>query len=226
MLSRALLELSSYLRSLLETRNGDTTGKPVEKKMENLPPCVSILLKRWSAGDSEALDELMPLVYGELRRLARRHMRRQQPAGHSLQTTGLIHEAYLRLAGTEGKHWENRTHFFAVASQAMRCILVDYARARKMAKRGGGNIQVTLDEDLPLDAGGSAQLIALDDALNALAQLNERQSKVVEMRFFGGLTEEEISTVLQVTSRTVRNDWRVARLWLLREISKTASPDS
>lgn len=189
--------------------------------METSPPSVSYLLQRWSTGDRAAFDEMMPLVYGELRRLARRYMR-QQAARHTLQTTALIHEAYLRLAGQEEKHWKNRAHFFAVSAQAMRCILVDHARARKMAKRGGGATQVTLDEALTLNVGHNAELVALDDALTALAHLHERQSKVVELRYFGGLTEEEIGAVLKVTPRTVRNDWRVARLWLSRELSKRA----
>ena len=188
--------------------------------MEPSSPSVSYLLRRWSAGDRAALDEMMPLVYGELRRLARRYMRRQA-AGHALQTTALIHEAYLRLAGQEEKHWENRAHFFAVAAQAMRCILVDHARARKMAKRGGGATHVALDEALTLGVGHHAEMVALDDALTALSLLHERQSKVVELRFFGGLTEEEIGAVLDVTPRTVRNDWRVARLWLARELSNS-----
>jgi len=223
-LPRAPLGLSSFSRSLSETKSSGTSGKPAEKNMESSPPSVSHLLQRWSAGDGTALDELMPLVYGELRRLARRYMR-HQAAGHTLQTTALIHEAYLRLAGPEDKHWENRAHFFAVAAQAMRHILVDYARARKMAKRGGGAVQVSLDEALTPGAGRSAELVALDEALTVLAQLNERQGRVVELRFFGGLTEEEIGAVLQVSSRTVRSDWRVARLWLRRELSKAAQAD-
>jgi RNA polymerase sigma-70 factor (ECF subfamily) len=189
--------------------------------METSSPSVSHLLQRWSAGDRAAFDELMPLVYGELRQRARRYMRRQA-GGHTMQTTALIHEAYLRLAGQEEKHWENRAHFFAVAARAMRCIMVDHARARKMAKRGGGATQVTLDDALTLSVGRDAELVALDDALATLAHLNERQSKVVELRFFGGLTEEEIAAVLHVTPRTVRNDWRVARLWLARELSRSA----
>jgi RNA polymerase sigma factor (TIGR02999 family) len=180
---------------------------------------VSYLLQRWSAGDRAALDELLPLVYDKLRRLARRYMR-QQAVGHTLQTTALIHEAYLRLAGQEEKQWENRAHFFAVAAQAMRHILVDYARARKMTKRGGGAVQVSLDEALTLGAERSAELVALDEALTALAQLHERQSQVVELRFFGSLTEEEIGAVLQIAPRTVRSDWRMARLWLRRELSR------
>ncbi|HZS04409.1 MAG TPA: sigma-70 family RNA polymerase sigma factor [Blastocatellia bacterium] len=186
--------------------------------MESSSYSVSHLLRRWSDGDSEALDRLMPLVYRELRRMARRYMG-QQPSGHTLQTTALIHEAYLRLAGRGEKRWENRAHFFGVAAQAMRHILVDYARARNMAKRGGGATQVSLDEALTICGERGADLVALDDALTELARLDERQSKVVELRFFGGLTEEEIGEVLKVSSRTVRSDWKLARSWLLRELS-------
>jgi len=186
--------------------------------MEASSQQVSHLLQRWSDGDSEALGQLMPLVYGELRRMARRYMG-QQPGGHTLQTTALIHEAYLRLIGQEEKRWENRAHFFGVAAQAMRHILVDYARARNVAKRGGAT-QVSLDEALTVCPERGADLVELDDALTALAKVYERQSKVVELRFFGGLTEEEIAEVLKVTPRTVRSDWSLARSWLLRELSK------
>jgi RNA polymerase sigma factor (TIGR02999 family) len=187
--------------------------------METSSQQVSHLLRRWSDGDSEALDQLMPLVYGELRRMARRYMG-QQPVGHTLQTTALIHEAYLRLVGQEEKRWENRAHFFGVAAKAMRHILMDYARTQNRAKRGGGAPQVSLDEALTFCAERSAELVALDDALNELAKLDERQSKVVELRFFGGLTEEEIANVLKVSPRTVSGDWSIARSWLLRELSK------
>jgi RNA polymerase sigma factor (TIGR02999 family) len=187
--------------------------------MDTSAQSISQLLQRWSDGDGEALDQLTPLVYGELRLMARRYMRRQA-SGHTLQTTALIHEAYLRLVGQEEKRWENRAHFFGVAAQAMRHILVDYARARNMAKRGGGALQVSLDEALTIGPDPGADLVALDDALTALAKLDERQSQVVELRFFGGLTEEEIGQVLKVSARTVRSDWRLARMWLLRELSR------
>ena len=193
--------------------------------METAALSVSQLLQRWSEGDRNALDQLTPLVYDELHRMARRYMQ-QQPAGHTLQTTALIHEAYLRLIGQREKHWENRAHFFGVAAQAMRHILVDYARARKMAKRGGGAHQVSLDEALTIGPEhgleGSNDLVALNDALDALAKLDQRQSQIVELRFFGGLTEEEISEVLKVSTRTVRSDWRLARSWLLRELDKNS----
>jgi RNA polymerase sigma factor (TIGR02999 family) len=193
--------------------------------METTAPTVSQLLQRWSEGDQGALDQLTPLVYDELRRMARRYMK-QQPAGHTLQTTALIHEAYLRLVGQKEKHWGNRAHFFAVAAQAMRHILVDYARARKMAKRGGGAYQVSLDEALVIGPEGGDDLVALNDALDALAKLDRRQSQVVELRFFGGLTEEEISEVLNVSTRTVRSDWRLARSWLLRELDREKRDDA
>ncbi len=191
--------------------------------METSAPSVSQLLQRWSEGDRDALDQLTPLVYDELHRMARRYMQ-QQPIGHTLQTTALIHEAYLRLIGQREKHWENRAHFFGVAAQAMRHILVDYARARKMAKRGGGAHQVSLDEVLTIGPECGPQvnddLVALSDALTALAALDPRQSQIVELRFFGGLTEEEIGEVLKVSARTVRSDWRLARSWLLRELDR------
>jgi RNA polymerase sigma factor (TIGR02999 family) len=193
--------------------------------MDNSAPSVSQLLQRWNEGDQGALDQLTPLVYDELRRMARRYMK-QQPAGHTLQTTALIHEAYLRLVGQKEKQWGNRAHFFAVAAQAMRHILVDYARARKMAKRGGGAHQVSLDEALVISPEGGDDLVALNDALDALAKLDRRQSQVVELRFFGGLTEEEIGEVLKVSSRTVRSDWRVARSWLMRELDREKRDDA
>ena len=189
--------------------------------METSSQQLSHLLQRWSDGDSEALDQLMPLVYGELRRMARRYMG-QQPAGHTLQTTALIHEAYLRLVGQEEKRWENRAHFFGVAAQAMRHILMDYARTQNRAKRGGGALQVSLDEALTFCTERSAELVALDDALTELAKLDERQSRVVELRFFGGLSIEETAEVLNVSAGTVRRDWSLARAWLHRELAASS----
>jgi len=181
-------------------------------------------LQRWSDGDSSALNQLTPLIYGELRRIAHRYMGRQ-PADHTLQTTALIHEAYLRLVGQEEKRWENRAHFFGVAAQAMRHILMDYARTQNRAKRGGGARSVSLDEALTICAERSAELVALDDALIELAKLDERQSKVVVLRFFGGLTEPEIAEVLQVSQRTVSSEWRLARSWLLRQLDQAGRGD-
>lgn len=192
--------------------------------METSSQSVSLLLQRWSGGDNEALNELIPLVYAELRRMARRYMRRQV-GGHTLQTTALINEAFLRLVGQNETQWENRAHFFGVAAQAMRHILVDYARTRKVAKRGGGVQQVPLDQALTISPEHDADLVALDDALNELAKLDQRRCLVVELRFFGGLTEEEIGTVLKVSTRTVRNDWSFARAWLLRELDRKRQHD-
>jgi RNA polymerase sigma factor (TIGR02999 family) len=164
----------------------------------------------------------MPLVYEELRHIARRQMRRQR-AGHTLQTTALIHEAYVRLVGESDVHWQNRAHFFGVAAKAMRHILVDHARSRHAAKRGGAAQRVTLDEAAVISAQ-PAELVALDDALRSLAGLDPRKGQVVELKYFGGLTVDEIAKVLRVSPETVARDWRLARAWLLRELSKDRQP--
>lgn len=177
------------------------------------------LLLAWRDGDSGALERLTPLVYQELHRLARGYLRRER-AGHTLQTTDLVNEAYLRLIDTSQMRWQNRAHFFAVSAQLMRRILVDFARARRNLKRGGDAAQVSLDEALIIGPERDTELVALDDALTALAKLDERQSKIVELRFFGGLSEVEIAEVLQVSPRTVSGDWHLARSWLLRELSR------
>jgi RNA polymerase sigma factor (TIGR02999 family) len=180
---------------------------------------VTDLLQAWASGNQAALDELLPLVYDELRRQARRYMR-AQPAGHTLQTTALVHEAYLRLVDQSAVEWKSRAHFFGVASKAMRSILVDHARARNAAKRGGSARAITLD-----DAGGiagvqaSVDVLALDEALGRLAQLDERKSKLVELRYFGGLGIDEAAAVLAVSPATVKRDWTTARAWLRRELS-------
>jgi RNA polymerase sigma factor (TIGR02999 family) len=175
------------------------------------------MLQAWSDGDQAALERLMPLVYAELHRLARRYMRREH-AGHTLQTSALVNEAYLQLIDARGVRWQNRTHFFAVSAQIMRRILVDFARARHNLKRGGGARQVSLDEGVVVSAAGSADLLALHEALERLSALNARQSQVVELRYFGGLNEEEVAEVLKVSPRTVRHDWSLARAWLYREL--------
>ncbi len=185
----------------------------------SLPP-ISQLLQRWSQGDRAALDELTPLVYDELHRIAHRYIAQQSP-GHTLQTTALLHEAYLRMAGQEEKQWENRAHFFGVAAQAMRHILVDYARGQLREKRGGGAQRISLDDGLAIGTEQSGEIIALHDALTELAKLDERQSKIVELRFFGGLTEPEIAAILQVSQRTVSSNWRLARAWLLQQLDQT-----
>jgi RNA polymerase sigma factor (TIGR02999 family) len=180
---------------------------------------LSHLLKRWSGGDREALEQLAPVVYAELHRMAARHMRKQ-PAGHTLQTTALIHEAYLRLVGQTEKRWENRLHFFGVAAQAMRHILVDYARARKADKRGGETRAGSLEDAAIVSPPRAAEVIALDDALAELTRLSPRQGRVVELRYFGGLSLEETAEVLKVSEDTVTRDWRQAKAWLHRELNK------
>ncbi len=182
------------------------------------PQEVTGLLQDWCNGDQAALEKLIPLVYAELHRLAKRYMRREN-AGHTLQTSALVNEAYLRLIEAHGVRWQNRSHFFAVSAQIMRRILVDFARARWNLKRGGGARQVSLDEGLVVSPERGADLLALDEALEKLAVLNARQSRVVELRYFGGLNEEEVDEVIKVSPRTVRNDWSLARAWLYRELS-------
>jgi RNA polymerase sigma factor (TIGR02999 family) len=179
---------------------------------------ITQLLLAWSEGDSEALDRLAPLVYDELHRLAKSYMRKER-ARHTMQTTALIHEAYLRLIDAGQVEWRNRAHFFGVASRAMRQILVAMARERGCQKRGGGARQVSLDEAMMIDEGRDEDLVALDEALGALAKIDARKAQVVEMRFFGGLTEEEIAAALGVSTETVRRDWRLARSWLRRKLS-------
>jgi RNA polymerase sigma factor (TIGR02999 family) len=189
--------------------------------MTPAPQEVSQLLRAWSEGDQDALDKLMPLVYDELRLMAKRHMDRQSP-GHTLQTTALIHEAYLRLVDQKEARWQNRAHFFAVAARAMRHILVDYARARHAAKRGGAGHVVSLDEAAVVSEERTSEMVALDDALESLAAVDRRKCQVVELRYFGGLSVGETAEVLKVSPETVARDWRLARTWLLRELSKAS----
>ncbi len=189
------------------------------------PERVTGLLVAWSNGDQAALEKLIPLVYAELHRLARRYMRRENP-GHTLQTSALVNEAYLRLIEAHRVRWQNRSHFFAVSAQIMRRILVDFARARRNLKRGGGARRVSLDEGLVVSPQRGADLLALDEALERLSALNARQSQVVELRYFGGLNEEEVAEVLKVSPRTVRHDWSLARAWLYRELSLGGGDDA
>ena len=175
------------------------------------------LLLAWGRGDETALDQLIPLVHDELRRLARRHMAGER-AGHTLQATALVNEAYLRLIEVNQVRWQNRAHFFAMASRVMRRILVDAARARGYQKRGAGAEKISLDEALLVSDEPPQDLIALDDALNALAAFDLRKSQVVEMRFFGGLSVEETAEALHVSADTVMRDWRLAKVWLVREL--------
>ena len=181
---------------------------------------VSELLVRWRGGDQEALQALLPLVYDELRRLAYHHLEAER-AGHTLQSTALVHEAYLRLAEKEPLRLDNRAHFFAVASHLMRQILVDYARKHHAAKRGGNNLTLTLDEAIASSKQREMCLVALDDALNGLAALDERQFHIVELRFFGGLSIDETSQVLGVSPATVTREWTAARAWLYREMDRS-----
>jgi RNA polymerase sigma factor (TIGR02999 family) len=180
---------------------------------------ITRLLHDWRNGDQSALDRLMPLVYEELRRMANHYMRNER-RGHTLQTSALVNEAYLRLVDHENIEWQNRAHFFGVAAQAMRRILVDHARTRNYQKRGGGAQQVSLDEAMTLAGDRAAELIALDDALRELARMDERKSRVVELRYFGGLSLEETAEALSVSIPTVTRDWNTAKAWLMREISK------
>ena len=185
---------------------------------------VTDLLARWSGGDLSAREALIPLVYDELRRLARSFLARQRP-DHTLQSTALVHEAYMRMAGHASVHFENRGHFFAVAAQLMRRILVDHARKHNAAKRGGKNATLALDEELAGSAGSAGSeidLAALDDALNTLAELDPRQASIVEMRFFAGLSIDETAKVLAVSPATVKREWMTARTWLFDEMTRKA----
>ena len=186
---------------------------------------VTQLLLAWSGGDQTALEQLIPLVYQELRRLAKHQMGRER-SGHTLQTTALVNEAYLRLIDVSQVRWQNRAHFYAVAAQLMRRILVDFARARHNLKRGGGARRVSFDHALEVAEERSAEFLALDHALDALAALNQRQGRVVELRFFGGLSEEETAEVLKVSLPTVKRDWQLAKVWLLRELSEGSGHDA
>jgi RNA polymerase sigma-70 factor (ECF subfamily) len=180
---------------------------------------ITIMLKAWNEGDEGVLDSLMPLVYDELRRQASRYLRRER-SGHTLQTTALIHEAYIKLVGQEHVRWQNRSHFFAIASQAMRRILVDHARTRHRDKRGGAASDLPLDEAFQIGAPQkSVDLVALDEALQQLEQLDKRQARIVELRYFSGLTNDETAEVLGISNATVRNDWSMAKAWLYEQLA-------
>jgi RNA polymerase sigma factor (TIGR02999 family) len=185
---------------------------------------ITQLLQGWRSGDRRSLDALLPIVYNELRRLAHYQLRQERP-DHTLQSAALVHEAYVRLVGLNPPQWESRSHFFAIAAQQMRQILVDYARRRRAEKRGGGEETVSLEDTSELSSKKTRDLdvVALDDALNALAQVDERKARVVELRFFGGLTFEETAEVLKVSAVTVSRDWSTARAWLHREMNRETS---
>jgi RNA polymerase sigma factor (TIGR02999 family) len=190
-------------------KNSDTVPSKVE---------VTQLLKAWGQGDDGALGRLIPLVQNELHRLARRYMSREQP-DHTLQTTALVNEVYLRLVDMPQMSWQDRAHFFAISARMMRRILTDFARSRNYQKRGGTALHVSFDEALAVSQEQDAEIVAIDDALSKLAALDSRKSQVVELRFFGGLSEVEIAEVLKVSPETVRRDWRFAKSWLHRVLS-------
>ncbi len=193
-----------------------------ERLPEETKEGITALLKAWSGGDEQALERLTPLVYPELRRMARQYLRREN-AGNSLQATALVHETYLRLVDTNLAHWQDRAHFFAVCAQMMRRILVSAARRRTAAKRGAGGLTVELNESIHGGALRDDQMIVLDDSMNALARFDPRKAKVVELRFFGGLSVQETAEVLRTSEQTVLRDWRLARTWLAREMDLAPS---
>ncbi len=185
---------------------------------------VSQLLKDWGAGDESALNKLIPLVYTELRRMAHYQMAKER-VGHTLQTTALVNEVYLRLLGTADVAWEDRAHFFALSAQIMRRILVDHARGRGRAKRGGAFRKLSLEDSPAIPVGRDSNIVELDDALNSLAAVDARKAKMVELRFFGGFSVEETAQILNVSISTVMSDWRFAKVWLLREMQRRCEKD-
>jgi RNA polymerase sigma factor (TIGR02999 family) len=180
------------------------------------------LLEQWGGGDQQALERLTPLVYAELHRLASRHLRRERP-DHTLQSTALVNEAYLKLVGQHSIRWQNRAHFFGIAAQLIRRILVDYARTRLAEKRGSSAPKLSLEDVLESPASRDLDLVALDDALEDLAKIDARQSRVVELRFFAGLSVEETAEVMQMSPATVKREWTVAKAWLFRQIRRQAA---
>jgi RNA polymerase sigma factor (TIGR02999 family) len=198
-------------------------GRLLHEVRSTSPHEVTRLLQAWGSGDERALNQLMPIVYDELHRLARRYMAHEQP-GRTLQTTALVHEVYLRLVDVKNVSWKDRAHFWGLCARLMRRILIDFARSRRFQKRGGGTTRVRPDEAFGIPSVVGAELLVLEDALRQLALLDLRKSQVVELRFFGGLTVEETALVLQVSTETVKRDWRLAKAWLTREL-KQERPD-
>ena len=190
-----------------------------------MTPQVTELLSAWSDGDKAALEQLMPMIHQELRRLAARHLVRER-AGHTLEVTALVNEAYLRLIDQKRMRWQNKAHFLAIAAQMMRRILVDYARTRHYAKRGGGTPNISLDEVAVLSRERSEELVALNDALARFSELDPRKARVVELKFFGGLSVAETAEVLQISPNTVLRDWRTAKAWLYRELRQDTTQRS
>jgi RNA polymerase sigma factor (TIGR02999 family) len=203
-------------RHILIAKKGENMEQSLQKPKE-----ITRMLQEWSGGKQEALDALLPLVYAELHRQASRYLRRER-AGHTLQTTALIHEAYLKLIDQREVNWQNRAHFFGIAAQAMRRILVDYAKTRHREKRGGVAENLPLEEAaLVVSEERSIDLVALDEALTRLAKFDERQARIVELRYFSGLTIEETAEVLRISPATVKSDWNVAKAWLRYEITRS-----
>lgn len=200
--------------SLVLPSFSQTSGKAMIPASQD----VTGLLIDWSKGDQAALDELLPLVNAELRQLAHRYMRRESP-GHTLQTSALVNEAYLRLIDQKNVRWQNRAHFFGIAAQLMRRILIDHARSHQYQKRGGGAIQVSLDETAAVTEARAAELLAVDEALEKLTAMDARKGRIVELRFFGGLTEEETAEVMKISVPTVQREWRAAKAWLHRMLT-------
>src|SRR5687768_13508948 len=213
---------ANALPSVRSPRMPTRGGSPPRRTTAAQPSEITGLLTAWRAGDAGALDQLVDALYGELHRLARQCMAGER-AGHSLQPTALVNEAYLRLIDARRVHWQNREHFLAVAARQMRRVLVDIARARGYQKRGGAAVHVTFDEALPVMQEPGRDLLALDDALDALAQVDERKARVVEMRFFGGLSVDQSARALRVSVDTVMRDWKMAKAWLLRELRQPAA---
>ena len=206
------------LRELIPRHPHGARGVAVH---QNSPEQVTQLLVRWRDGDRQALDALMPIVYTELRGMAHRYLQRER-SDHTLQSTALVHEAYVRLIGQKLPEWQNRAHFFGVAARLMRQILVEYARGHQAAKRGGSACKVTLEEGSLLPQQADLDVVVLDDALQHLAKLDEQQSRIVELRFFAGLSIDDTSEVLGISPATVSREWMTARIWLHREISRRA----
>ena len=186
-------------------------------------PDVTQLLAKWSGGDQAALDQLLPLVYSELRRLASAYLRRER-SNHTLQSTALVHEAFMRMVHQQDVQWKNRAHFFAIAAQMIRRILVDYARSQHAEKRGSGALKLELDEAMavPQASGSDVDLLGLNDALDRLTEMDERQSRIVELRFFAGLSIEETAEVMHLSPATIKREWQTARAWLFREMTRTS----
>jgi RNA polymerase sigma factor (TIGR02999 family) len=213
-----VLYFAAFSVFVIDTRVNMTRSTPTRLE-------VTQLLIDWSKGSQDAFKQLYPLVYEELRRLAHRYMAKER-RGHTLQTTAVVHEAYLRLIDQKHVQWQNRVHFFAIASQMMRRILITHAQSHAYAKRGGGALKVSLDEAAVLSQERASDLIALDEALKGLTAIDPRRSQVVELRFFGGLSNEEIAEVLNISTNTVTRDWSVAKAWLHREVSKEQEGES